>query len=145
MVNSGGKLYINIKLKAISSKIMMQEYMHSACLLYKVMVECHLPPPPDFEDLPYPWGRSYTIPPVFAPKWPQRMRPGAVIKSFGIKIERFRVSGKKNLEGLGGWQPSHPFVRQSLKNRSCYHKVITEAEALGFFVVVVLFFVLFSL
>ncbi len=36
--------------------------MHSTCLLYKVMVEWQPPTPllVEFEDLPYPRGRSYT-------------------------------------------------------------------------------------
>ncbi len=41
----------------------MSTFMHSTCLLYKVMaggVATTTPLLVEFEDLPYPWGRSYT-------------------------------------------------------------------------------------
>ena len=58
------------------------------------------PPPPlvDFEDLPYPRGRSYT--PRFCIKMTAKDARAVIKKSFCVNIARFKVSGK-NLEGWG--------------------------------------------
>ncbi len=95
-MKENGQLYLN--LKAISSKLMMQEHFYA---LYGFTVQSNggvatTPVLVDFEDLTYPQGRSYT--PLFCIKMTAKDARTVIKNHFCVKIEHFRVS-VKNLEG----------------------------------------------
>ncbi len=72
----------------------MQEHFYALYVFTVVMVEWQ-PLTLNSSSKIYSTPGEGPIRPVFASKWPQRM-PGQLLKIILRKIERFRVSGKKD-------------------------------------------------